>query len=313
MGLVDKIKELPQSKTATMDEITGGGEGEHDNALTDKVVREEKKPAAKTEEVHEEDKEPEKDAPPAEVDAYRQRKVKKADKEKDDAKREAEEAKRDLARERERADRLERIALERAQPEKKPAEASKPAPTLETDPRGFVENVAKNTEDVQKELVALKTERIYRQAEEELADHEKGFAQKTPDYSDALKWAEDREVANEKAMNPNANEALVRRNFKAQKLQAAARAAANGRNPAEVLYQLTVNAGYQKKQSTEEEHKPDPAKNFDAVKKNKEKSTGLSAGGRSGASDSAGPENAKGLTLKDFAKLSKDKKDSIYK
>lgn len=316
MGLIDKINELPKSKTATLDEITGGKPEEQDNELENKPVEEAApEPEAKDEPAEVEDKEPAKDAPKEEVDAYKQRKVKKADREREEAIRRAEAAE---AREKEavaRAERMEKLALQRQEAERsKPEpEQSKKAATIDENPRGFVEGVAKDVQDVAAELKAVKLQNQRRAAEDELSTYERGFAEKTPDYADALKWAEDIEVAKAKVLNPSANEAEIRENFKMDKLRAAGMAVMNGRNPAEVLYNLTVNAGYQKKTAATEEQKADPVKNFDAVKRNKEKSSGMSGGRSAEGEKQDGPEKAKGMTLKEFARLPKDKKDAIYK
>ncbi len=239
---------------------------------------------------------------------YRERKVKDAEA--------------DLQRERERADRLERALLER-QPAKEEPKA-RVEPDRMKDPEAWAVHMltqgVEGQKEIKKELDAIKNNNAIRAAEDELSGLENSYRAKRPDYDEAMKYAEDLSVKRGLRMNPKASEGQLRADFKKDKLRMASQMAIAGRDPVEELYNFVLDSGYKPSVNDENtaagetQSKADKeTKNFDAVKKNKAKGASpLAAGGKSAGTSVLGPDDAKGMTLSQFAKLSPEEKKQVF-
>lgn len=330
--LLERIKELPTGDRVEISSVTDSQQ-EVDNAEADKGAQKlsdvaDKQADAKEAPAAEQksEKEPGPNAPKKEVEAYRQRKIKEADAEREAEKKEAESAKRERDEARRETEALkrenaewERIATGRraTQPQQQPQPKAE-APNWDKNPRGVVENVAASVRNVEKAVNDLNANNTRREAVQYLEGLEAKFAASNPDYHAAIKWGEDRMVAKERAMNPNVDESAVREQFQINKLRAASQMHVNKHDPVKGLYDFFVADGYVKaapataKDDAKDDKGDRETKNFDAAKKNKKGATPLAAGGRSAGSTTTGPEDSKGLSLRQFAKLSKADKEAMY-
>ena len=320
MGLLSQLKELPEGKRVEI-----GGEDEvlkkEPKEVKEEIVKEE--PAEKanedtTEKANEDTKgdehepEPEKDAPKEAVEGYQRRKVKKYEEDAKKAREEADRAKREL----EDWKKMAQTAVSR--PVSEPVRAAVQEQKLDKnkDPIGYFDKKMQMLEENNR---ALQMSMAVNSASEELGQLESGFEKLQPDYREAMKYAEDRIVAREKILNPGMSEATIRMKFKKDKVDAAVHFLAQGKDPVRGLYELATEAyGYTKKEEPAKTAAADKReaeeKRFDSINKNKKKSgTPLAAGGSAGGNSTYGPEMAKGMTMKQFSKLSAAEKAAIFK
>lgn len=333
MGLLDKIKELPQGNSIDLAAPSNNQIEEIDDDQGNKEIVETNAPEKEGKEepvkpeTSEEDKEPAKDATQEVRDAYKQRKLKKADEDAKAAKADAEQARKEAKEAREQAEQWRKqaeaiasrpvapVAQQTAQPQETSIDPNK-------DPVGYLVN---EVNGIKKQYSTLENSLTVKAASDELSGMERAYADKAPDYNDVMKHAEDTEVKKALLINPKASEAAIRQKFKDDKVKAAVNFMVHGRDPVEGLYNYAKTAyGFQPKAQVEsaedkaarEKESKDAAEKarFAAVNKNKAKgASGLSAGGSAGDTELRGPDSTKGRKLKDFARLTKAQKDADYR
>lgn len=331
-GLLEKIKSLPQTNRVYFEgegsDNTAQGETSHEEHQTPPETKpeaaqpEKKVEAEKPVEEAIGDVEPPKNAPKAEKDAYRERRLKAADEEKADAKREAAELKKELEREKqEKADWKRQAETVAQRPQQPRTEAAQPAkaetlPDITKDPVGHLSQRLEQNEQRYKSLEDQNTnDRAFR----ELESLESAYAQKNPEHTDVMKFGEDESVKRNMLLNPNANEKQLRDNFKASKLDTVVKLMRSGLSEdaavAKVHEMTKIIFGYQPKAApvvVEDKTAAEKAK-FAAVQKNKAKSgSGLAAGGSSANADRVGNARTNPLPLKEIAKLTKEQKNAYY-
>lgn len=330
-GLLEKLNSYPKTNRVFL-------EGEGDDTIEEQIEQEsvpeepKSQPETKSEpdnkpepvETSTEDKEPPRNAPKAEKEAYRERKLKAADAEKKAEKDRADRLEKQLeAIQKEKDDwkkQAEIVASNRYAPakEEKPvAKANNQLPDIATDPVGHLSQRLNQSEQRYQSLEAERTnERAFR----ELESLESAYSKKNPEHDAVMKHAEDESVKRNMLLNPNANESQLRSNFKTSKLETVVKLMSQGMSEADAVEKVhnmsKVIFGYQPKPAADPVADKEAAAKakFAAVQKNKAKSgTGLGAGGSAPDADLIGNAKTNSKSLREIAKMSKSEKDAYYR
>lgn len=198
----------------------------------------------------------------------------------------------------------------------KPAEQTKVenAPDPQLDPDAYrdwyANQTSKKTQDLAKKLEQTQQQLLFTAAQQELRDKELAFKSSAPDYDDAIEHGIQRVIKQQKMLNPSISEEAIRAQLNIERVQFAARMQAQGKNPAQGLYELMTEVyGYQ---PTKAEKKASEVQKFEAVKSNKARmASGAASGGATGVAP-VSAESVKTMTLADFAKLSQDDQARIF-
>lgn len=199
----------------------------------------------------------------------------------------------------------------------KPAEQPKQEniPDPQQDPDAYrdwyASQTSKKTQDLAKQLEQTQQQLLFTAAQQELRDKEVAFKSSVPDYDEAIEHGIQRVIKQQKMLNPGLSEDAIRAQLNMERVQFAARMQAQGKNPAQGLYELMTEVyGYTPK--AKESGKPAEVAKFETVKANKAKmASGAASGGATGVAP-VSAEAVKSMTLADFAKLSADDQMRIF-
>ena len=232
----------------------------------------------------------------------RQRKEAKEYKEKLEA---AEKARQELA---------ERIAKLEGRAEAAPKPAEQPAlEDQEPDADLYPEDHARwEVRQLKKELEGIKK---FKQEQEQVTTFQREAAgvealeaqykAKAPDYDDAVQYLVEKERRLKKVFNPSATDAQLDAMIKAEKVQLFKQILAGGRNPAEVVYEIAKQDGWQPKAKRQA---PAAGTDLDAVKENQRRASNIIGGSPAEASGKVTSDQIFNMSMQDLLR----KPDSFW-
>lgn len=142
------------------------------------------------------------------------------------------------------------------------------------------QNVGQEQHDVDPDIIAIKRERLVKQAEDELDEEIRAYEKVNPDVVEAMTWHVGKIYNALRELNPELTHTQAVQRSKEITLARAGKAVNRGENPAEALFQEAVSKGWEKSKPKETTVKQDPKPNLTSVEKAKKRSaSGLQSSG----------------------------------
>lgn len=195
--------------------------------------------------------------------------------------------------------------------QEKPAEEAPQYVDPIEDPEGFRKwaeyNQGQTREQIEAEQKQRQEEQAARQRVERAQQLEQQFAEKTPDYQDAVQWLSQQRVSELRGMGYGDEEVAQQIRKDANGIFDAAEAA--GMNPAEILYYRAKSAGFEAKPSQEQqqqERRQQEEQKMQAQATAQQQTQGLGSGGGASQGNGYTAEQLASMSETDFAKLSEE-------
>lgn len=133
------------------------------------------------------------------------------------------------------------------------------SPDFMEDPKGYLDHNVKSLADKVRELESkgkateeqIEQHRLIQEMERNIKAHVDSFADKTPDFDDALEFAREQRIEEFKLIYPDATSAQLQAALAAEEFRTAHTLIQQGRNPGEFIYQWAVKRGYKPAESEE--------------------------------------------------------------
>lgn len=175
--------------------------------------------------------------------------------------------------------------------------------------RWEVRQLKKELEDIKKFKQQQEQTSIYQREVAGVQALEGQFKAKTPDYDEAVQFLVEKEKRMKRILNPQINDAQIEAQVQAEKVALFKQILATGKNPAEVVYEIAKQDGWQPKSAAKET----PKANLNTIAENQRRASNIIGGSAASSSGKVTADQLFSMSMDELVRAPKRVWDEAYK